>query len=160
VIAAGTSFGVSAAQLAQLVFVAGAAGTTDDLSMQLSDGHAVSGIGQFHVYVNHAPVLTVPASNISANAGQTLQVSSLFGASDADNDALTNKLYDGSAAANSGHFVLNGTAIAADTSFGVSAAQLAQLVFVAGAAGTTDDLSMQLSDGHAISSIGQFHIFV
>jgi hypothetical protein len=157
---AATSFGVSAAQLAQLTFVAGAANTADDLSIQLSDGHAVSAIGQFHVYVDHAPVLTVPASNISANVGQTLQVSSLFSATDADNDALTYYFYDNSPAANSGHFVLNGTAIPDATSFGVSAAQLAQLVFMAGAAGTSDDLSIQLSDGHAVSGVGQFHVNV
>jgi uncharacterized protein YhfF len=161
-IAAGTSFGVSAAQLAQLVFVAGAVGSTDELSMQVSDGQAVSSVGQFHINttVNHAPVLTVPASNISAHAGQSLQMSSLFTATDADNDALTYYFYDSSPAADSGHFVLNGAAIAAGTSFGVSAAQLAQLAFVAGASGTSDDLSMQLSDGRAVSSVGQFHVNV
>ena len=121
VIAAGTSFSVSAAQLAQTVFVAGDAGTSDHLTVQVSDGRAVSSLGQFHVStsaVNHAPVLTVPASNIAATAGQSLQMSSLFSATDADNDVLTYYFYDGSSAANSGHFVLNGTPIPDGTSFG------------------------------------------
>jgi serralysin len=157
---AGASFGVNATQLAQLVFLAGAAGTSDDLGMQVSDGHSVSGMGQFHidVPVNHAPVLTVPATNISAAAGQSLQVSSLFSATDADNDALTYYFQDNSPAANSGHFVVNGTVVPAGTSFGVSAAQLAQTVFVAGAAGTSDDVGMQVTDGHAVSAMGQFHL--
>ena len=60
---------------------------------------------------NRAPVLTIPASKIPASAGQTLQVSGMIGASDADNDALTYYFYDNSAAANSGHFVLNGTPV-------------------------------------------------
>ena len=64
--------------------------------MQVADGQAVSSIGQFHidVPVNHAPVLTVAASNVTAKPGQALQVSSLFNAVDADHDALTYYFYD------------------------------------------------------------------
>jgi hypothetical protein len=40
---------------------------------------------------------------------ESLQLSSLFSATDADNDALTYFFQDGTAASNSGHFVLNGT---------------------------------------------------
>jgi hypothetical protein len=150
--AQGASFGLTAAQLAGLTFVAGAEGFPDDLTMQVSDGQAASAVGTLHINVNHAPVLSVPAANITTNPGQTLQVASLFNATDADNDALTYWFYDGSPAANSGHFVLNGTPVAANTTLSVTAAQLSQLTFVAGAAGVTDDLGMQLSDGHAVSA--------
>jgi hypothetical protein len=159
-IAANTSFGVTAAQLATLTFVAGADGVADNLSIQLSDGHAVSAGLALSVHVNHAPVLTVPATSITANAGQSLQVSSWFSATDADNDALTYVFADSSPAANSGQFVLNGTPIAANTSFGVSAAQLATLTFVAGADGVADNLSMQLSDGRAVSEGIPFSVHV
>ena len=148
-LAQGATFGVSAAQLASLTFVAGAEGFPDDLSMQLGDGHAASAIGVFHVGVNRAPVLTVPASNIAANAGQPLQMSSLFSASDPDGDALTYNFQDGTTAANSGHFVLEGTALAQGATFGVNAAQLASLTFVTGAEGFPDDVTMQLGDGRA-----------
>jgi hypothetical protein len=159
-IAAGVGFGINAAQLAQLVFVAGSAGTSDDLGVQVSDGKAVSSAGTVHISVgvNHAPVLTVPAGPISAKAGQSFQAASLFGGSDVDGDALTYYFCDNSPAANSGHFVLNGTAIAAGVGFGLNAAQLAQLFFVAGAAGTLDDLGMQLFDGQAVSAQNQVHI--
>jgi hypothetical protein len=163
VIAAGTSFSVSAAQLAQTFFVVGERGVSDQLTVQVSDGQVASNLGQFHLNasgVNHAPALTVATTNISLIAGQSLQMSSLFSATDADNDALTYNFYDAGMAANSGHFVLNGTPIAAGTGFSVSAAQLAQLVFVAGASGTSDDLSMQLSDGFTASSVGQIHVDV
>ncbi len=154
----GARFGVDAAQLAGLTFVAGAEGFPDDWSMQLSDGYAVSALGALHINVNHAPVLTVPANDISANAGQPLQVSSLFSASDADGDALTYHFEDETAAANSGYFVLNGTPQAQGASFGVNAAQLAGLTFVAGAVGFPDEWSMQLSDGRAVSAGEALHV--
>ena len=157
-IAAGTSFSVTAAQLSQLTFVAGAAGSSDDLTMQLWDGYAASASAALHISVNRAPVLSVPASNIKANPGHSLQVASLFSAADADGDALAYYFADNSGAANSGHFVLNGTPIAAGTSFSVTAAQLAQLTFAAGAAGSSDDLTMQLWDGHAASASAALHI--
>jgi peptide methionine sulfoxide reductase MsrB len=158
----GLNFSVTAAQLANLTYLAGTGGAaSDDIWMQLSDGHAASALGQVHLnVVNHAPVLSVPASSIRMSEGQSLQVSTLFGAGDADNDALTYWFSDSSPAANSGHFVLNGTPVAANTSFGVSAAQLSQLSFVAGSAGSVDDLSIQLSDGYAASVLGQLHVNV
>jgi hypothetical protein len=152
-IAQGAAFHVTGtAQLAQLTFVAGS--VDDDLSMQVGDDKgALSAAAGFHIHVNRAPVLTVPASTVTANANQSLQASSLFSATDADGDTLTYFFQDGTAAANSGHFVLNGTAIAQGAAFHVTgAAQLAQLSFVAGS--VDDDLSMQLADDKGALSAG------
>ena len=156
--AQGAGFGVNAAQLAGVTFVAGS--VNDNLSMQLADDKgAVSEGFEFHLHVNHAPVLTVPAINITANAGQSLQMSSLFSASDADGDPLTYYFEDDTAAANSGHFVLNGTPQAQGAGFGVNAAQLAGVTFVAGS--VNDNLSMQLADDKGAVSEGfGFHILV
>ncbi len=141
--AQGAGFNVSAAQLAQLTFVAGS--VDDNLSMQLADSHdALSAAAGVQVHVNRAPVLSVPASTVTANANQSLQVSGLFSAVDAEGDPLTYFFQDGTSAANSGRFVLNGTPYAQGAAFNVSAAQLAQLTFVAG--GVDDNLSMQLAD--------------
>ncbi|HEV7881165.1 cadherin domain-containing protein, partial [Bradyrhizobium sp.] len=156
----GATFGVSAAQLAGLTFAAGAEGLADDVTMQLSDGHAVSAVGAFHIGVNRAPVLNATAGAMTALAGQPLQVSSWFNAGDADNDALTYFFQDGTATPGSGQFVLNGTALGQGATFGVSAAQLAGLIFVAGAEGLADDVTMQLSDGRATSGVGTFHVGV
>ena len=101
---------------------------------------------------NHAPVLTMPATVINGYAGVPLQVSSWFSAADADNDALTYVFADGTTAANSGQFVLNGTPLGQGAVVSVNAAQLAGLTFVAGAADSADYLSMQLSDSHAAKS--------
>jgi hypothetical protein len=157
--AAGAVFSLSAAQLAQTVFVAGPTGSSDHLNMQVSDGNAVSTLGDFNVNApNHAPVLTVPSANVSASAGQSLQLSSLFSATDADNDALTYYFVDNTT--NGGHFEVNGAVKAAGVVFSLTAAQLAQTVFVAGAAGSSDHLNMQVSDGHTVSALGDFHINV
>jgi len=79
---------VTAAQLAQTSFVAGAAGVSDDLILTGYDGKAFSNHVEIHVNAtsNHAPVLTVPSATVGATAGQSFTASSLFGPTDADND--------------------------------------------------------------------------
>ena len=70
--AAGTTFAVAAAQLAQTTFTAGTA-SSDDLFVNVWDGSPFSGPKEFHVNVpaNRAP--TVTASDISAVAGRNPQ---------------------------------------------------------------------------------------
>ncbi|MES2196596.1 MAG: M10 family metallopeptidase C-terminal domain-containing protein [Pseudomonadota bacterium] len=163
-VAAGVIYQVSAAQLAQTTFVAGAAGTADDLYTQTFDGRAYSGWGA-HVNVsvasNAAPTISLPSGTaVAATAGQSLSASSLFAGSDVNGDTLTYLVYDSNSAANSGHFVVNGTTIAAQTIYQMTAAQLAQASFVAGAAGTTDYLYAEAFDGKAYSGWTEFHVFV
>ena len=131
---------------------------SDDIYVQISDGQAVS-VWAISTSTSQSRA-GADSADVSAVAGQTLQASSLFSATDPDNDALIYYFFDNSPAANSGHFVVNGTVMAAGTTFGLTAAQLAQTVFVAGAAGVSDDIYMQVSDGQAVSSLGNFHILV
>ena len=165
-VAAQTPYKITAAQLAQTTFVAGAKGTSDDLFVIAYDGQAMSGADytEFHVSVapNRAPVLTVPSTNVAATAGQSIAASSLFGATDADGDSLSYYLYDNSPSASSGHFVVNGTTVAAQTPYKITAAQLAQTTFVAGAKGTSDDLFVIAYDGQALSGADytEFHVSV
>jgi hypothetical protein len=159
-VAAQTVTFVSAAQLAQTFFVAGGAGASDDLFVQATDGKTVSNWAEFHVNLNHAPVLTVAAPEVSATAGQVLQASSLFSAADADNDALGYYLFDTSAAANSGHFMVNGAVVPDNAIYPISAAQLVQTSFVAGSDGASDDLFIQATDGKTVSNWGEFHVNV
>jgi hypothetical protein len=163
VLSAQTPMLVTQAQLAQTSFQAGATGTSDDLLVTAYDGKVFSPWAEFHVNVataNHAPVLTVSSANVSASAGQVLQAANLFGATDADNDPLTYYLYDATSAANSGHFVVNGTAMSAQTAIPVTQAQLAQTSFQAGAAGTSDDLLVTAYDGQAFSPWAEFYVNV
>jgi Ca2+-binding RTX toxin-like protein len=113
--------------------------------------------------VNHAPVVTIPSVDVSATAGQTLSASSLFSVTDADNDVLTYFLYEGTANANGGHFMVNGSVVAPQTVVALSASELEQTTFVTGAAGTSDDLSVMAYDGHTYSgdtSFSQLHVNV
>ena len=163
---AGVFHAFAASQLAQTTFVAGAKGITDDLYVLAYDGTAFSGLDYtaFHVGVapNRAPVLTLPATSVSATAGQTIAAASLFGATDADNDALTYYIIDNTADANSGHFVVNGVVQSAGVFHAFAASQLAQTTFVAGAKGITDDLYVLAYDGTAFSGpdYTAFHVFV
>jgi hypothetical protein len=107
--------------------------------------------------------VTIPSVNVSASAGQTIAASSLFSVTDADNDVLTYFLYEGTANANGGHFVVNGSVIAPQTVVALSAWELAHTTFVAGAAGTSDNLSVMAYDGHTYSgntSFSQLHVNV
>jgi hypothetical protein len=103
-------------------------------------------------------VLTVPSANVSASPGQTLSASSLFSGSDADNDALVYDIYDSNAAANSGHFVVGGTVVPGQTGYTITAAQLAQTTFVAGAAGTSDEIYVHAFDGKDYSAWSTLHV--
>jgi hypothetical protein len=152
--AAGTTFAVTAAQLAQTTFTAGLS-ASDDLFVNVYDGSAFSGPKEFHVnVVNNAPTVTAP--NQTANSGQVLNASSLFSANDADGDSLLYFFYDNSAAPTSGHFEVNGQVQAAGTTFAVTQAQLAQTTFVAGTTG--DDLFVNVWDQASFSGPKAFHI--
>ena len=152
--AAGTTFAVSAVQLAQTTFTAGTAGA-DDLFVNAWDGSAYSGPKEFHVnVVNNAPTVTAP--NQTASSGQVFNASDLFTANDADGDSLMYFFYDNSTAATSGHFEINGVTQAAGTTFAVSQAQLANTTFIAGTTG--DDLFVNAWDGVAFSGPKEFHV--
>ena len=153
--AAGTTFAVTAAQLATTTFTAGTA-VSDGLFVNAWDGSAFSGPKEFHVSVpaNQAP--TVTASNQTVTNGQVLNASSLFTANDADGDSLMYFFYDNSTAATSGHFEINGVTQAAGTTFAVSQAQLANTTFIAGTTG--DDLFVNAWDGVAFSGPKEFHV--
>jgi len=107
---------------------------------------------------NHAPVVTVPSASVLASTGQSLQASSLFTATDADNDALTYRIYDGTWSSNSGHFVVNGTVVPAGWIYTVTAAQWAQTTFVAGT--VADEVYAQANDGKVLSNTGHVTVNV
>ena len=155
--AAGTTFAVTAAQLAQTTFTAGTYGSSDDLFVNVWDGIAFSGPQEFHVNVapNRAPTVTAP--DFSAAKGQVIDASTLFSANDADGDNLLYFFYDNTAGAGSGHFTVNGVEQAAGTTFAVTAAQLAQTTFTAGT-GSSDDLFVNVYDGTTFSGPKEFHV--
>jgi hypothetical protein len=152
---------LTAAQLAQTTFVAGTT-TSDDLFVNVAEGSQWAGSKEFHVNVPappaaQAPVLT--AANVSASNGQVFVASSLFTTTDPNNDPLTYAFYDNTPDAGSGHFVVNNVVQAADQVIYLTAAQLAQTTFVAGAT-TSDDLFVNVADGSMWAGSEEFHVNV
>jgi hypothetical protein len=66
-------------------------------------------------------------------------------------------LRDNSADPDSGHFTVNGVVQAANQTFVLTAAELAQTTFTAGAS-ASDDLIVNVYDGAAFSAVKEFHI--
>jgi hypothetical protein len=128
--AAQTVVNLSAAQLAQTTFQAGT--TADALKVRAFDGTVWSDWTDVSVAVqNHTPVTA--ASQVTAGRNQTIAATSLFTATDADQDTISAyQFLDGTAASTSGHFVINGVEQAAQSTINVSAAQLANLMFETG----------------------------
>ena len=154
--AANQTFVLTAAQLAQTTFTAGAM-TSDHLFVNVYDGAAFSEVKAFDVNVpaNHAP--TVTATDRVATSQQVFTMSELFTAADADGDTLLYGLRDTSADPNSGHFTVNGVVQAANQTFVLTAAELAQTTFTAGTT-AADDLIVNVYDGVAFSPVTEFQI--
>ena len=94
--------------------------------------------------IDTPPVLTVSNSNITASPGQVFAASSLFTASDADGDAITQ--YDfWDTGGGGGHFLVNGVTQPTNGDIYVTAAQLAQTTYQSG--NGTDTLWVRANDG-------------
>jgi hypothetical protein len=98
---------------------------------------------------NRAPLADAP--NNAVQVGQTAALSTLFSVSDADGDALFGyELWDGGIGG--GRFRVNGVDQAGGVTIPVSTTQLAQTVYVAGAAPASETLWVRATDGQAWSA--------
>ncbi len=142
-LAEGQQFGLTADQFSRLQFKSGTSG--DHITAHAWDGLASSAEIAFQINaVNHTPVVT--ASNVSLHQGTLISATSLYGASDADGDALTYGFYDNQIGGGSGHFELDGAAQAEGQWIGFTAAELARLKFKVGTTGS-DTVTAAASDG-------------
>ncbi len=166
---AGTVYTLTADQLALTSFIAGDSGVSDNILVMANDGHSNSNNtnwNELHVNAgpNQAPQISFPnGANVAAGAGQTLAASSLWVGNDAEHDVLTYYVCDNTTAANSGHFVVDGSALQAGTVYTLTADQYAHTSFVAGASGASDDILVMAYDGHSNSNNtnwSEFHILV
>lgn len=149
---------LSQAQLSQTTFTAGQSGA-DSLVLSVFDAssNGIAGV-QVIASVNHAPVVSLPSgANVTASTvGQAFQLSSLFAASDADNDALTYYVLDNTVGANTGHLLVNGVQQTEGQWIKLSQAQLSQTTFTAGQGGG-DDLVFSVFDTLS-NGIGGVHV--
>ena len=149
--ATGTTSGhnyVAAANLGTVNYTFGT--VADTLYIRAFDGTAWSTWQQItaNPAVNHAPVVTVTSSSITAAHGQaSVAASTLFTANDPDSDAITQ--YDFWDDQGSGHWTINGqTGLTNDHNI-VAAANLGTVSYTFGT--TTDTLYIRAFDGTAWS---------
>ena len=148
---AGKVYDLTAAQLAQLTYVAGSAAGTDSVSIQSYDGTAWSAAATVTLTVAAPPSVTLNKPAIVA--GQTITGASLIaGTTDAAGDAITEYAVMNTGA-DGGAFYLNGKALADGVWTTLTAAQLAQLTYVGGSGAGTDSISFKVFDGHVWSSV-------
>src|SRR2546423_14579569 len=100
---------VTAALFAQTSFQSGSG--SDDLWVRANDGTAWSAWKEFHVNAptDQKPVVSGGDASLALNTSTA--VTTLFSATDAENDSITKyQFWDSNSALTSGHFAINGTA--------------------------------------------------
>jgi hypothetical protein len=152
---------VSQAQLSEVSFVAGAPGSTDNLSVNVFDGTDWGNGTTLQVSVPAAIPPVVTAANLTATAGQSIAASNLVSVTDADGNPIAVYAFeDSTSGASSGHFVFNGVTEPSGQYLLVSAAELSEVSFVAGAAGSVDNLAANVFDGTDWGSGATFQVSV
>ena len=146
----GKWFTITASQLAQLKYVAGPGAGTDTISIEAYDGSQWSASYSTGVTIVMPPP-TVTAASQSLYEGQSIAASSLIASTGVPaGKAITEYAIMDSGA--DGHLVLNGVTLVAGQWYDFTAAQLAELTYVAGSATGTDKVSIEVSDGGAFSA--------
>jgi hypothetical protein len=141
---------VSAAQLAQTVYVGGATVSSEQVWVRAYDGQAWSVWQPWTIAnpVNHVPVVT--AAPVMVGLNSVTPVASLFTVSDADGEVpALYQFWDD--VAGGGYFRVNGVAQGAAQTIPVSAAELAQTVYVGGATVGSEQVWARANDGQAWS---------
>ncbi len=146
----GHEIDVAPADLSKTVYDVGTMGGSDTLWARLQQFNGTLTPWQqltVTAPLDNAP--TVAVANTTATAQQVFAAGSLFGANDADGDALTQYGF-WNTGAGGGRFLLNGFTQPLNQEIDVSAAQLSHLVYQAGSG--TDTLWVRVNDGAQWSS--------
>jgi hypothetical protein len=142
---------LTASQFAQLQYVAGAGVGSETISVKAYDGSQWSSAYSTTAATKAPSPPSVTAANQTVAEGQTLAVSSLIAStSDPNGKAITTYALMDSGA--DGHLVYNGTTLKAGSWYDFTAAQLAQVTWIAGSGVGTDKVSIEVSDGGTFSS--------
>ena len=143
-------FIVTAAELANLVWVSGSQNGTERVWVQAGDA---AGFGAWTSWTmtsqNVLPVSTPASANRTLHAGQTVAAGTLFSATDGDGDAIVRyQFHDEGTDATSGYFTVAGSGVRKPEAQGfiVTAAELANLVWVSGSQNGTERVWVQAGD--------------
>jgi Ca2+-binding RTX toxin-like protein len=152
--AAAQTISVSASQLADTEYVAGASGGTERVWIRASDGMEWSVWKPWNMTTalhvpNSAPVVSASASQ-TVLLNDAVDVSSLFGVSDADDDPITQyELWDSTAG--NGHFTVNGVEQGVNVAIALSSEDLADTRFVGSGTAGYDLVWARANDGQVWS---------
>jgi calpain family cysteine protease len=150
----GKAFSVTTAQLAKLEYVAGPNAGSETISIEAyntAQKSAVVSTTETTVAAAAAAAPTVSAASQSLAEGTSLAASSLVASTSAPTGKSITEyaLMDSGA---DGHLVYNGKTLTAGTWYDFTAAELAGVTYVAGSATGTDKVSVEVSDGGALSA--------
>ncbi len=142
---------VSAADLANTAYVAGASPGTERVWVRAYDGAAWSAWQSWNMtsalhIPNAAPEATPTAATQTVLLDQSVVASSLFSVLDADGDAAAEYQFWDSTAGN-GHFAVNGVEQGVNVAITVSGADLANTLFAGGSSTGSDLVWVRATDG-------------
>ena len=134
---------------------------SDLIYARVFDGQDWSNWESFHVNapVDHAPVVT-GASNFSLATNQVVSAQTLFNATDMDagDQIVKYQFWDGTPAANSAHFTIDGAPQQTSTGIDVLAADLSHVSVTAASVAETDQMWVRAFDGTIWSDWHAFSI--
>jgi hypothetical protein len=147
----GAAHTLTAAQFAELQYVAGANAGSETISIKAFDGAQWSNVYSTTATTKAPSPPSVTAASQTVTEGQTLAASSLV-ASTSDPNGKSITTYALMDSGTDGELVYNGTVLTAGKWYDFTAAQLAEVSWVAGSSVGTDKVSIEVSDGGAFSA--------
>ncbi len=142
---------LTTAQFAELQYVAGANAGSETISIQAFDGSQWSSAYSTTAATKAPSPPSVTAASQTVTEGQKLAASSLI-ASTSDPNGKSITTYALMDSGTDGELVYNGTVLTAGKWYDFTAAQLAEVNWVAGSGAGTDKVSIEVSDGGAFST--------
>jgi hypothetical protein len=140
---------LTAAQFAQLQYVAGSTAGGETISVMAYDGSAWS--AAYSTTATTTVPLSVTAASQAVSEGATLAASSLIASTSVPGGKSITE-YALMDSGTDGHLVYGGTTLKAATWYDFTAAQLAEVSWVAGSSVGTDKVSIEVSDGGAFTA--------
>lgn len=156
---ANTWLQVAVADLADWTFVAGAHSTQDSLEIQVSNGYKWSDTATA-VVDSFSTTPTLDVWDRAINNNDQIRLSYLFNYADADADPMVRvRIIDRNDANETGTLRRNGIAMQARVWHEIEAADLDNWTFRGGVYLTEDSFSIQVSDGHTWSNVGDATLY-
>ena len=139
-------------QFSELNIVGGSDNGSETMWIRVSDGTFTSAWDSFTLTTSGAvpasnTVPTVTANNLTLGESESVQLSTIVTASDADGDALTYEVWDGNSNAQSGYIEFSGSKLSAGRGHTFSEADFLTLNLIGGTKNGSEYFWVRVSDG-------------